>query len=393
MLHFSFSTVLMAFLASIAAAVLIAIVFSHKTTVVCIGYKILVLLVGIVFVRLLFPFELPFTISIFLPQSLSEIISYIRQPQIPILGTYISLWNLFEVIWIIGIIINLFQYILSYQQAQNYILKYGQDKTTSPQYHDVLEQICKQYNKDNIFRIIELPCLNVPIIWGWKNPYIILPENMDIPPDKLYYVFYHEIMHHLHHNFLIKSVIHLLSGIYWWNPACILLYKYSDTLIEMHVDAKITQNNVEIVEHYTESLLFIKQASIKISVQPPSFLKRNMLSFVQSKNSNFKKRIWLLLQETKTWKKILANIVVTALVLCISAMSYMVIFEAHYHPSSFNEIYSSPTKDNAYFIINDVSGYDLYIDDTYIETITDLEYYSTGIKIYNKKGELIHETE
>lgn len=393
MLHFSFSTVLMAFLASIAAAVLIAIIFSHKTTVVCIGYKILILLVGIVFVRLLLPFELPFTISIFLPQSLSEIVSYIRQPQIPIVGTYISMWNLFEVIWIIGIIVNLFQYILSYQQAQNYILKYGQDKTASPQYHDVLEQICKQYNKDNLFRIIKLPCLNVPIIWGWKNPCIILPENMDIPPDKLYYVFYHEVMHHLHHSFLIKSVIHLLSGIYWWNPACILLYKYSDTLIEMHVDAKITRSNVGIVEQYAESLLFIKQASISFSVQPPSFLKRNMLSFAQSKNSDFKKRIWLLLQETKTWKRILANIVVTVLVLCISAMSYMVIFEAHYYPSSFNEIYSSPTKDNAYFIVNDASGYDLYIDDTYIETIVDLEYYSTGIKIYNKKGELIHETE
>lgn len=54
MLHFSFSTVLMAFLASTAAAVLISIIFSHKTTVVCIGYKILIFLVGIVFVRLNF---------------------------------------------------------------------------------------------------------------------------------------------------------------------------------------------------------------------------------------------------------------------------------------------------------------------------------------------------
>lgn len=227
MLHFSFSTVLMAFLASIAAAVLIAIIFSHKTTVVCIGYKILILLVGIVFVRLLLPFELSFTISIFLPQSLSEIISYIRQPQIPIVGTYISMWNLFEVIWIVGIFVNLFRYALSYQRTQNYILKYGQNKTTNPQYQKILHQICRQHNRNNLFQVVELPCLNVPIIFGWRHPCIILPDYMDIPQDKLYYVLYHEVMHHIHYSFPIKNVIRLLSNIYWWNPACIVLYQFS----------------------------------------------------------------------------------------------------------------------------------------------------------------------
>lgn len=393
MLHFSFSTVLMAFLASTAAAVLISIIFSHKTTVVCIGYKILIFLVGIVFVRLLFPFELPFTISIFLPQSLSKIISYIRQSQIPIFKTHISLWDLFEVVWIIGIFVNLFRYALSYQRAQNYILKYGQDKTTDPRYQTILDQICKQCNRNNLFHVVELPYLNIPLIFGWKHPCIILPENMDIPLDKLYYVLYHEVMHHLHYSFPIKNVICLLVSIYWWNPACIVLYQFSNTLMEMHIDAKITQNNIEITEQYAACLLYMKHASTKLLVQPPSYLKGHTLSFAQSKNNDFKKRIWLLLQETKTWKKILANIVLTVLILCISAASYMFIFEAHYYPPSFNKFYSTPTKDNSYFIINDTCGYDLYINDTYIETIIDIKFYSTGIKIYNKKGEIIDETE
>jgi len=205
----------MAFLASIAAAVLIAIIFSHKITVVCIGYKILILLVGIVFVRLLLPFELPFTISIFLPQSLSEIISYIRHSQISIRKAHISLWNLFEVIWIVGIFVNLFRYALSYQRTQNYIQKYGQNKTTDPQYQKILDQICRQHNRKNLFQVVELPCLNVPIIFGWRHPCIILPDYMDIPQDKLYYVLYHEVMHHIHYSFPIKNVIRLLSNIYW----------------------------------------------------------------------------------------------------------------------------------------------------------------------------------
>ncbi len=393
MLHFSFSTVLMAFLTSITAAVFIAIIFSHKTTMICIGYKIFILLIGIVFVRLLFPFELPFTISIFLPQSLSKIISYIRQSQIPIRKTHISLWNLFEVVWIIGIFVNLFRYTLSYQQTQNYIQKYGQDKTTDSQYQNILDQICKQCNRNNSFQVIELPCLNVPIIFGWKHPCIILPDYMNIPQDKLYYVLYHEVMHHLHYSLPIKSVIRLLSSIYWWNPACIVLYQFSNTLMEMYIDAKITRNNIKITEQYTESLLYIKQASARHSVQSPPFLRGNMLSFAQSKNSDFKKRIWLLLQETKTWKKIVANIVLTVLTFCIFAVSYIFIFEANYRPPYFYKIFTAPTVENAYLITNDSVNYDLYINDTYIETITNLEYYPSGIKIYNNQQNLIYQTE
>jgi len=172
-----------------------------------------------------------------------------------------------------------------------------------------------------------------------------------------------------------------------------VLYQFSNILIEMYIDAKITRNNVEITEQYTESLLYIRQAATKHSVQLPSFLKGNVLSFTQSKNSDFKKRIWLLLQETKTWKKIVANIVLTVLVLCISAVSYMFIFEANYYPPRFYEVFTAPTIENAYFVTCDNTTYDLYINDIYIETITNLEYYPSGIKIYNNQGELIHENE
>lgn len=393
MLHFSFSTVLMTFLASLAVAVLIAVVCSHRNTMVCTGYKVLMIFVGIAFMRLLLPFEFPFTVSILLPQSLSEIIFSLRHPWISIAELQLSLWNFFEMIWLSGIAINLFRCVSSHRKLQDYIQKYGQDKTADPQYKTILDQICQQYKRDHSFRVMELPGLNVPILFGWKDPCIILPGNLSVPPDKLCYIFRHEILHHIHHSYLIKYGIRILSILYWWNPACSILYRCSNTLIEMYIDGTITRNDREITEQYAECLLYIRQASAKIPTQMPSFFKRNTVSFAQVRNSDLKKRLWILLWKTKTWKKIITNTVLTILILCISAASYLFILEAHYTPPYFNENFSVPTPENTYFIINEASGYDLYMNHEYLETVTSLEYYPSGIKIYNEKGVLINENE
>lgn len=51
-----------------------------------------------------------------------------------------------------------------------------------------------------------------------------------------------------------------------------------------------------------------------------------------------------------------------------------------------------PLPENTYFIIDEISNYEVYINGIYIETIDSIEFYPEGIKIYNKKGDLIDET-
>lgn len=61
MLNFSFSTVLMALLTSSILVGLIAIIFLHNNTLVCAGYKLLGIFVGLAVIRLIVPLEFPFT--------------------------------------------------------------------------------------------------------------------------------------------------------------------------------------------------------------------------------------------------------------------------------------------------------------------------------------------
>ena len=393
MLHFSFSTVLMALLTSSVLVGLITVVFHNENTLACAGYKLLGVFVGLTVIRLIFPFEFPFTANINFSSTLSEIVTIFRKPQIQILHTTFSLWNLFEIIWIIGIIFNIIRYINQHRRAHDYILKYGHDHTKDIRYKTILDTICIRHNKKNIFRVMELPNMNIPIIYGLKNPYIILPDNLSISEDQLYYVFYHEAMHHFHHDFLIKSIIRLFSIIYWWNPAFTILYKQTNTLLEMHIDEIITHKETDITDKYAECLLYMKKNSIKHSSQPMSdFLKKESCYLVQSQDKDFKRRLVMLLRDFAIPKKVFTSIILTVLMAGIYLSSYFIILETYYYlPQFIEEPSFVPDEDNTYFIQDDAFHYDIYINGIYTETVDSLEGYPDGIKIYNKQGELIHE--
>ena len=393
MLNFSFSTVLMALLASSILIGLIAMVFHNDNTLACAGYKLMGIFVGLTVIRLILPFEFPFTMNINFSSSLSKMVTLFRKPQIQVLHTTISFWNLFEIAWIIGIIFNIIRYINQYRRAYNYILKYGHDRTNDVKYKTILDTICKQYSKKNHFRVMELPSTNIPIIYGLKNPCIILPDNLSISGEQLYYVLCHEAMHHFHHDFLIKCVIRFFAIVYWWNPAFNILYKQANTLLEMHTDGIITHKEVDITEKYAECLLYMKKNSINHSSQPMSdFLKKESCYLVQSQDKDFKRRLIMLLQDFAMPKKVLISIILIVLMVSVYLASYFFILESYYYrPQSIEESLFVPSEDTTYFIQDDSFNYEVYINGTYFDTVDSIEGYPNGIKIYNKKGELIHE--
>lgn len=392
-MHFSFSTVLMALLASIITAVLLAIPFLRKNFTPSVGYKSLFCFVVLALLRLLLPFEFPFTSNILLPQFLSKITVFLRHPRIHVMGMGISLWTVFEIIWIVGIVISLLLSIRSHRRARNYILKRGVDKTEEPKYKEILEDICRRNHRNNRFRVMELPDLDVPIIWGVWQPCIILPAGLDIPPDKLEYILYHETLHYFRHDPIVKKAIHLLAIIYWWNPACRLLHKHSNLLLEMYVDQAITRGNPDVIQAYTECLLFIKKQAVSITSKAAKSLGENACPLIRLHDDDIERRVIMLMKKPAAFQKVGVNILLGALILIVLACSHLYIFEAScFSPPAEGEIAFHPTAENTYFIMDELANYEVYINDVYIETVTDLEFYPKGIRIYNKKGEQIGET-
>lgn len=392
MLRFAFSTVLMALITSNILACLIAVLFLHSKTMARLGYQVLAFFVALTIVRLLIPFEFPFSTNINLPYFLSKIVANFLKERIQFSGMYLSIWNLFEIIWIVGIITHLVLYIHDYLHTRNYILKYGQDLTREPKYQEILDNLCRQHNKRNRLQVIALPNLNLPMIFGHRTPAILLPDQLSLSPDQLYYVLYHEAMHYFHHDFLIKGALRILSILYWWNPACVLLYRQTNTLLEMKIDDRITQKTPDVTASYAECLLYIKKNALLYSSRTPRFIKRDGCFFVQPKETDLKRRVIMLLQNSGLWRKICTGTILTLSMAGVCFLSYFFILEAEYYPLEVEQSYIVPTPDNAYFIKIDSSTYDVYINDEYWGTDSSLDYFTQGIKIYDQEGDLIGET-
>lgn len=391
MLNFSFSTVLMTLLTSNILATVISLLFLHGKTMARVGYQVLTLIVVLTVIRLLFPFELPFSTNIYMHRFLSRAVASFREHWIIFFSISLSLWNIFELIWVGGILVHIVRYLHDRRHIQDHIQKYGKDKTNDPGYQAVLNDLCRQHGRENRFRVIELSGLKIPMISGHRNPCIVLPDHLLLTSGQRYYVLTHEAMHYFHHDFLIKGILRLLSIFYWWNPACALLHRQTNTLLEMNIDKKITQNAPDVTVQYTECLLYIQKMSLTDAPQPPRFIERDGCFFAPSKETELKRRITMLLHASHIWQKISSGIIITLSAAGIYLLSYCFILEASYLPPEISQNYTVPTVENTYAIKIDSSTYEVYINGSYFVTDTSLVYYPNGIKIYNQKGDLIDE--
>lgn len=161
----------------------------------------------------------------------------------------------------------------------------------------------------------------------------------------------------------------------------------------MHIDKIITQKEADITDKYAECLLYMKRNTIKQpSQQISSFIKKESCFLVQSQDKDFKRRLIMLLRNIPISKKLFTTIMLTIIMMSVYFASYFFILEAYYYqPQSIEESLFVPNEDTTYFIQDDSLHYEIYINGTYFDTVDSLEGYSNGIKIYNKKGELIHE--
>lgn len=82
---------------------------------------------------------------------------------------------------------------------------------------------------------------SVPMGVGILKKSILLPEE-DYSPSELYYILLHEFTHFKNRDLLVKAVVHILSCIYWWNPAVYLMEKDIAQILEMQCDLDVTDS-------------------------------------------------------------------------------------------------------------------------------------------------------
>ncbi len=374
--NYTFSTILMTILASNLLVVVIAMCFRKLMLMVNAGYKLLAVLIGFIALRLVFPFEAPFAVTIALPDLLSRLIAWIRHPIIK--HPMISIWTVCEMIWLVGIIVSCFRRLYFHVRDKHRIILHCLDITGEEPYASLVERICAEEHHKNTFRVWLLPASMVrsPLIYGFFRPRILMPEGLVMTEENLYTVLKHEMMHHFHHDLLTKGIVRLIVIAYWWNPACYVLEKKLDVVLEMRVDALLTQSDPEATAAYLRCLEQIADWAATIEKDSDSNSTPPSMSLLPEEKSDLVKRFQMMYYSDARRKRSL-NILLAALMLLIFAFSYCVIFEAYYVTDDVEEVTSDLLSNDTYLIDKFDGTYDVYFQGQLIETIDEasLDYY------------------
>lgn len=390
-MHLTLTTTLMAILTTGLFLTILSVCFLNRNLMVRFGYRLLALFVLFTFLRFLLPVEFPFTQSVSLPFFISNIIALLRRRLFFFLGQPVSVWFLFECIWILGAVIGILYYLFSCLRAEHYITLHGKELTDTAPYQTLVADICAEQNRKNCFRVIELPGLNVPMLFGIFSPKILIPEHVDFSESHAYYILRHEMTHHFHHDLILKGLVRIITLIYWWNPLCILLNRQTNVILEMRVDDSLTHSDAARTVEYMNCL--IDYASDTVHKAPLS--KSFTMSLFAKKDSDLVKR-FVLMSNNQRKTDFPLSVLMCCMVMCIYLGSYLYIFEASKPPSAENadfpddiqnvqQLHFSLTNDT-YFIDNGDGTYDLYSDGLYLETLDSTENSYPGTPIYTPEN-------
>ena len=382
-MRYSFSSVYMAIIASNILLILLTFVFRRQKSMVNIGYRLLAIFLVMTLVRFLLPFEMAFSKTVGLPEWISAPLTWVRHPWFSIGKQDITIWLFLQIIWGIGFVVKLVTYIRLQCRDRYYFLSHMWDVTHTEPYQSILDEICEERKRKNVFGVAEVAGLKIPLLYGVMKPYILLPKNHSISEQDLYYVLAHEASHHFHHDLIVKFLVQLIDMVYWWNPFCRILTRQTDTILEMRIDDAIANDGTHTIQDYLHCLLHLKESATE--ADPVSHISSMPLfAFNGNEQDTDLEKRFIMLTASNHKKKHFRNIILLLLVLGLYFSSYTFIYEADYSRPEFIEDTFSPSDAGMYAILKEDGTYDIYFEKYLLENTGSLEFY-VGIKIYTEQ--------
>lgn len=316
-------TVSSMFFALLASSILIVIlhyILVNKRSYKKLRIDFLSVIIFIIVIRLCFPSETFYIITITTPFFMNPITEFLKMK----VFHDISILHILIIIWIIGICIRgkkLFNQI----NQTNYLFDCIKRKGERKEIKDYLPE----YQGKN-YPIFVSEFVSSPMVLLFKKA-ILLP-NIKYSQIETSNILYHEISHLSQHDAIIKRFIQLLTILYWWFPLIYILEKQINLYLELRVDSKISSKMTkEESLQYMNTLLSVKRKNSDASLFPFS----QVSSFVIMENKDVLKfRIEYFLEgnfRNKTKKPVLF------ILLILFFCSNIIIFEPGYPNSDLIE--------------------------------------------------------
>ena len=373
-MNFSFSTLLMAFIVSNILVVFIALCFQRQKILLSVGYKVLVVFLFLTILRFIFPIELPVATSVKLPGFLSPVVTFLQHPFFRPLGLRLSPWFVFEIVWVIGSLHYLRLYIKDCINMRGLVTGAIKEVTHEEPYASLLAEICGP--RSNRFCVLISGSIETPCLYGIMRPYILIPKDMLLTREELYYVLHHEVTHHKYHDLLTKRVVRIMYIIYWWNPACRMLRKQVELLLEMRIDGTLIKKDQDVAQEYMMTLFRVADLAVDNKYQLPAGDK---VSMAGKGSSALSQRVDMMLRERKKVNALL-TLFLCALIVTVYLGSYLFTFESWYAPQGIVED-TFRTPEMIYAVLKEDGTYDIFIYGEFRENVESLDGYPADIQI------------
>lgn len=283
-----------------------------------------------------------------------------------------------------GSVIFLFKRIHGYYLCKKLIKCLPQ--ITDPEVLNILCNVQKFfYPKRAVsFRLVCSGHFSSPATCGIYHPIIVLPD-VNYTPEELYYVFAHELLHHKHKDFILQALINILTIVQWWNP--VLIYFLSPAfhqVQELLVDYHLTKNlnhaqRTVYLETLSKTLHYAQSSKLLSNSQTYTFVNTHKKATV------FQRLQYIANIPAKTLS-------VQGIILCflLFLSSFLFVFEPSY-PVKTDELGEEIFQDRqglTYYIRNG-DCYDLYMENQYVCTTSEILETFKHVPIYNNIEEVL----
>jgi len=164
------------------------------------------------------------------------------------------LWGeILPLLWILGVAV-----FLSYQLGVYLIFRRRIKRMSRPAPAETL-RICQEMrNTMGIKREIGVKIsaeASGPLLFGLLHPVILLPE-MALGPEKLHFVFKHELLHYRRGDLWWKLLLLLANALHWYNPLSYLAVRRAGQACELSCDQLVVQGKDRLYRQaYGETVL------------------------------------------------------------------------------------------------------------------------------------------
>ena len=182
-------------------------------------------------------------------------------------STQIRIVTVFLAIWILGMMVLTVRYAYKHYQFRKYTERFAKpcDKET---YAIALAAANDMGIKK--LKVINLPGIATPMMTGFRNPTIILPEST-YSMAELRLIIRHELTHFKRFDLVSKCLCLICRIVHWFNPFMKIITSHIDQVCELACDeAVILGENRENRKLYCQSILstVMAQSKLKSTCQP-----------------------------------------------------------------------------------------------------------------------------